>query len=86
MANPEIWKNAMHISEKKPNKREDLETEYVNLYRRAWMSNAGLDSEKIKNMTTKHLKQCVKSLREFVKQTEKQRELQRLERATTFKL
>jgi hypothetical protein len=59
-------------------KREQLETEYINLYRQAWHSNAGLSTEKIKNMTLKYLKQCVKSLREFVKITEQQREQQRL--------
>jgi len=59
-------------------KRAELETEYVNLYRHAWHTNEGLSSEKIRNMTTEHLKQCVKSLREFVKRTEKQQSEQRL--------
>jgi len=59
-------------------KREDLESEYVNLYRHAWGSNAGLDSEKIKNMATSYLKQCIKSLKEFVEYTDKAREIRRV--------
>ena len=53
--------------------RTDLESEYVNLYRQAWGTNSGLDSERIKNMTPEHLTQCIRSLTEFVKKTQEQR-------------
>jgi hypothetical protein len=53
--------------------RSQLEDYFVNLYRKAWGSNAGLSSEKIKNMTTTYLKTCITSLDGFVEITEKQR-------------
>jgi len=58
-------------------KREDLESEYVNLYRHAWGSNCGLDSERIRNMATSYLKQCIKSLRGFIEYTDKARKMAR---------
>jgi hypothetical protein len=56
-------------------KRSQLEEYYVNLYRRAWGSNAGLNSEKISNMPADYLKTCITSLAGFVELTEKKRGL-----------
>jgi|WetSurMetagenome_2_1015567.scaffolds.fasta_scaffold20732_7 hypothetical protein len=53
--------------------REQLEQYYVNLYRRSWGSNAGLSSDKIKNMPTKYLKTCIRSQHGFIETIEKAR-------------
>jgi hypothetical protein len=45
--------------------REKLEQEFVNIYRKAWNSNEGLTSQRIKSMTNKQLKESIESLKRF---------------------
>ncbi len=51
-------------------KRSELEQEFVNLYCANWGGNAGLRSDRIKNMGDRELEQCVRSQRDFLKLTE----------------
>jgi hypothetical protein len=56
--------------------RQDLEAEFVNLYRKNWNTNEGLTKEKIHDMTTRELKICIESQKRFLSLTEKQRDNQ----------
>ena len=45
--------------------RGELEEAYVNYYRRAWDTNSGLTTEKIKEMTDDELRKDTRSLKEI---------------------
>ena len=51
--------------------RADLEQEFVNLYRRAWGTNEGLTTEKLKKFTDRQLRIDIGSLKRFIERSEK---------------
>ena len=46
--------------------RAELEQEFVNLYRRAWGTNEGLTTEKLKRFTERQLRIDIGSLKRYI--------------------